>query len=149
MNLYHLNQDKFQNLRKVFDSVYVQLKITGRIKPGINKYKSFPSKSDRIGTAPAWYLSGREISELKKSGLNIDYHEEIEFFKQSLNENRPHPLRALRVHQMARMAHSINNRGRILRLIAQKYPKLESIMFLSQMWIYHAPRLKTFSLLFF
>ena len=40
---------------------------------------------------------------------------------------------------MARVAHTINNRGKILQFIADKYPILEHIMILSQLWSFHIP----------
>ena len=43
---------------------------------------------------------------------------------------------------MSQSAHDINNRGKILQFIADKYPQLESIMLLAQFWSYQAPIIK-------
>ena len=79
---------------------------------------------------------------MKESGLNINFDEELAFFKKNLIQNEEHPMRALRVHQMARASYSINNRAKILEFIAQKNPELSFIMLLAQLWSFHVPIVK-------
>ena len=60
----------------------------------------------------------------------------------SLEFDQRHPSRALRVHQMTRVAHTINNRVKILTFIAEKHPELTFVMFLAQLWSFHVPIVK-------
>ena len=98
--------------------------------------------SDRVGTAEAWYPSSKELDEMRKMGLNIDFRNQSSFYQRSLKDDNPHPIRALRVHQMAQAAISIQNKGKILEAIAKKHPELVTIMQMSQLYIYECPMIK-------
>ena len=95
--------------------------------------------SDRIGACEAWYPSKQELINTNESRMRINYEQEIEFFRHNSDQYQPHPLRALRVHQMARFAKEINDRGKVLLSLALKNPSLSPIFAQTQVWLYQTP----------